>query len=393
MLVPKSSLAKQSARTVRSGWLASLSIDANAEYVAEPSIVGDTVASGSAADTLVGEDAHVAAANADAGSAAQDTAPVAVGGACVVVDAGRGRRTEVGDLALVAAMGAFVAAFVFAVGRWGLPIDREQVLAWTLGLVVAVSLATGHRFNAARAVRDWSVLAVLLVAYDYSSGGADWFGMPLQIDAPIIIDRALFPGDVPTVELQARLGPFHGQRWWEAALAITYVTHFFVPYAVTAYLWLRDRSRWRAWLTQFTAVTSAGLAGFVLLPTMPPWLASLHGHLDEVQGVATRGWRLLNLDIAEALIDKGHATVNLVAAFPSLHAAYPALTAAFFWPRLSRPGRVALVAYPLAMALTLVISGDHYVIDVIGGWAVVGAVVAAWRRLSSRPAVTRWLAV
>ena len=294
-------------------------------------------------------------------------------------------------MALVAAIGAFVAAFVFAILHWGLPIDREQVLAWTLGLVVVVSLATGHRFNAARALRDWSVFAVLLVAYDYSSGAADWFGMPLQIDAPIIIDRALFPGDVPTVELQARLGPFHGQRWWEAALAITYVTHFVVPYAVTAYLWLRDRSRWRAWLAQFTAVTSAGLAGFILLPTMPPWLASLHGHIDEVQGVATRGWRLLNLDIAETLIDKGHATVNLVAAFPSLHAAYPALIAAFFWTRLGRPGRMALVAYPLAMALTLVISGDHYVIDIISGWAVVGIVVAGWGRMSSRPAVSRWL--
>ena len=188
-------------------------------------------------------------------------------------------------MALVAAIGAFVAAFVFAILHWGLPIDREQVLAWTLGLVVVVSLATGHRFNAAR----------------------------------------------------------------------------------------------------------AGLAGFILLPTMPPWLASLHGHIDEVQGVATRGWRLLNLDIAETLIDKGHATVNLVAAFPSLHAAYPALIAAFFWTRLGRPGRMVLVAYPLAMALTLVISGDHYVIDIIGGWAVVGIVVAGWGRMSSRPAVSRWL--
>ena len=106
-------------------------------------------------------------------------------------------------------------------------------------------------------------------------------------------------------------------------MSITCATHFVVPHAVTAFLWLRDRSRWRAWLAQFTAVTSAGLVGFILLPTMPPWLASLNGHIDEVQGVATRGWRLLNLGIAETLIDKGHAEVNLVAAFPSLHAAVP----------------------------------------------------------------------
>ena len=35
-----------------------------------------------------------------------------------------------------------------------------------------------------------------------------------------------------------------------------------------------------------------------------------------VQGVATRGWRLLNLDIAETLIDKGHAEVNLGRSLP-----------------------------------------------------------------------------
>ena len=83
--------------------------------------------------------------------------------------------------------------------------------------------------------------------------------------------------------------------------------------------------------------------------------------------------------------------MNLVAAFPSLHAACPALIAAFFWPQLGRLGRVALMVYSLAMAMTLVISGDHYVIDIIGGSAVVGAIVAAWPRLSSRPAVSRWL--
>ena len=49
------------------------------------------------------------------------------------------------------------------------------------------------------------------------------------------------------------------------------------------------------------------------------------------------------------------------------------------------------MAYPLAMAMTLVISGDHYVIDIIGGWALVGVVVAGWGRMSSQPAVSRWL--
>ena len=115
-------------------------------------------------------------------------------------------------------------------------------------------------------------------------------------------------------------------------MAITYLSHFFVPYVVAGVLWIYNRGLWRAWLTQFSAVTVVGLLGYVLLPTMPPWLASRTGHLDTVERVATRGWRQFNLDIAEQLIDKGQAAVNLTAAFPSLHAAYPALIAAFFWP-------------------------------------------------------------
>ena len=75
-------------------------------------------------------------------------------------------------------------------------------------------------------------------------------------------------------------------------------------------------------------MTSLGLAGYVLLPTMPPWLAS---GLPAVERTALRGWRLFNFHIAESLIHKGQATTNLVAAFPSLHAAFPALLTMFFW--------------------------------------------------------------
>ena len=317
-------------------------------------------------------------------------------GVAVSASAARGavrldRPAELADLALVIGVGAVVTLFIFTVGYWGLPLDREQVLAWTLGLVVVMSLARGRRTNAVRAVRDWSVFAVLLVAYDYSRGLADGLGMPLQIEAPIIIDRALFPGDVPTVELQARLGPFDGDQWWEAGIAVTYMTHFFVPYVVTAYLWLRDRQRWRAWVAQFSFMTSLGLAGYVLLPTMPPWLASANEFLPAVERTALRGWRLFNFHIAESLIHKGQATTNLVAAFPSLHAAFPALLTMFFWSRLGSWGRATLMAYTLAMALTLVISGEHYVVDVLGGWAVAGITVLAWKRLSARSSVSRWL--
>jgi membrane-associated phospholipid phosphatase len=66
-----------------------------------------------------------------------------------------------------------------------------------------------------------------------------------------------------------------------------------------------------------------------------------------------------------------------VAAVPSLHAAYPVLVLLFFWGRARPWLRALLVAYPLAMAFTLVYGGEHYVFDVVLGWVYAVAVFAA----------------
>ena len=72
------------------------------------------------------------------------------------------------------------------------------------------------------------------------------------------------------------------------------------------------------------------------------------------------------LDGAHVLSATGHFA-NPVAAVPSLHAAYPMLLLLFFWRSANR-WRWLLVAYTLAMALTLIYTGEHYVIDIVLGW-------------------------
>ena len=66
---------------------------------------------------------------------------------------------------------------------------------------------------------------------------------------------------------------------------------------------------------------------------------------------------------------------------PSLHFCYAMLVAIFFRRRVSRRIRPLLLAYPPAMAISLVYAGEHYVIDVLVGAAyallVAGAVNAA----------------
>jgi membrane-associated phospholipid phosphatase len=108
------------------------------------------------------------------------------------------------------------------------------------------------------------------------------------------------------------------------------------------------------------------------------------GANDWIERISTRGWSALHLETARALLDEGQASVNLVAAIPSLHAGLSAAIAAFLWRRVHRRWRPVLVTYVLVMAFTLVYSAEHYVIDILLGWALAAVVLAATATLSPR---------
>ena len=60
---------------------------------------------------------------------------------------------------------------------------------------------------------------------------------------------------------------------------------------------------------------------------------------------------------------------------PSLHAAYPVMLLLFFWGA-GAAVRAGLALYAVAMAFTLVYTGEHFVLDILVGWAMTGAVYA-----------------
>ena len=80
---------------------------------------------------------------------------------------------------------------------------------------------------------------------------------------------------------------------------------------------------------------------------------------------------VLHLREPEVLLQRGQAIVNPYAAVPSLHAAYALLIAITLWRYVPRWVRPLLAVYPVAMGLTLVYTGEHYVVDVLIGWAYV----------------------
>ena len=241
----------------------------------------------------------------------------------------------------------------------------------------------------------WSPLSAILVAY----GVAQWItaplglgdgadvnrvGAPLHIAGPARADERLF-GTVPTVWLQERLvdGSAH---WYDAVAALVYVTHFVSIPVLTAIVWFCLRERFREWLVAALSFALVGITGYVLYPAAPPWLASERDDIGAVDRISHLGWEWLHLDPIARLTEVGQQGSNPVAAMPSLHAGAALLLALFLWPSVAVTARTVLIGYAFAMALTLVYTGEHYVVDVLAGWAVAGLAVlaAALARRASR---------
>lgn len=232
----------------------------------------------------------------------------------------------------------------------------------------------------------WSPLSAILVAYwvaqwvtaplglgDRST--TNRLGAPLHVLGPARGDEAIF-GTVPSEWLQARLGSGSPQ-WYDAVAALVYVTHFVTIPLITAVVWFRVRERFAAWLTAVLTMSLVGIAGYLAYPAAPPWLASDRGAIGAVERTSHVGWEAMGLDAVGRLVELGQAGSNPVAAMPSLHAGAALLAAAFLWPSVSRTARALLATYAVAMAATLVLTGEHYVVDVLAGWLVAALGVAA----------------
>lgn len=313
------------------------------------------------------------------------------------------------------AVAAWAAAFLCTMLIRGVPTEREQLILW-LGLG-ALSATVGVR-NPLWVIVDWLPLAAFLLLYDFSRGAADSLGRSILWTPQIDLDRLMFLGRTPTVWLQERLRQ-RDVQWWEVGVALTYTSHFIVPYAMCGWYWFRDRVLFLRFAGRFVALSFVGLLGYILFPAAPPWAASrctaaevavrpddvpgcigrvvappdsLLGpfqshHADVapfVQRSALRGYEVLHLKFAGSWLERGQATVNFVAAVPSLHGAFSVLILIFCWNRVRWWWRPVLVAYPLAMMFTLVYSAEHYVSDVLLGWACAAAVCLVANRVEAR---------
>jgi len=157
------------------------------------------------------------------------------------------------------------------------------------------------------------------------------------------------------------------------ALNIFYFVGHFV-FTGIFFVWLYRRS-WQGFRTfrdAFLIATAISVAIHYLFPTAPPRLA----------GVGLEDTLLIfsGIDIGSPT---SSAFSNPVAAVPSLHAAY-ALGVGIGIVRYARSSLVRVLGaiYPPVVILTIVVTGNHFVLDAVAGIAVIGAgflAVGWWR--------------
>ncbi len=290
-------------------------------------------------------------------------------------------------------IGAYAAVYVWWFFANGVIIDRISVL-WSFAIFLAIASIGKPWREWLRMVGDLGIFVAMWIAYDESRGIADGLGMPIQVESVRNLDRVMFLGADPVVELQYQFyrGP-NDVQWYDVVGSAVYYSHFIVPPVVIAVLWFRSRHQWVRYMRRFATLLFVACTMFVLLPTAPPWMAAggrnrVGLELDALPPLARptgNGWRHIGLDGFVEAWDHGRDWANQVAALPSLHSAFALFVVVFFWPWISnRYVRWALLLYPLAMAIALAYFAEHYFIDAIAGWAIVGGSFWLWNRIEQR---------
>ncbi len=302
--------------------------------------------------------------------------------AAAAVDVREGFRFRHWPLVRRCALGAYLVALAVWSARYGVPVQRELVIAWTCGALACVSLGRPPR-QVLQLVLDWLPIVAVLAVYDVTRGAADSLGIGVNVHPMIEFDRFLFLGDTPTEWIQGHTYEPGVVEWWDVAFTIVYTSYFIVPFALAGALWARDRPAFLRFTKRLVTLALAGLATYIAFPAAPPWMAAEMGLLEGVHRTTASGWEVLGTGTA-GLFSKGQTSANLVAAVPSLHAAMTALVAMCLWGRVRPRLRPLLALYPLAMGVTLIATGEHYFFDVLLGWLYAGAVMAGWNRWERR---------
>ena len=182
--------------------------------------------------------------------------------------------------------------------------------------------------------------------------------------------------------LQARVLPLRPVV--QVAATFYSTAHFLVTAGVLALLLTVEPSAYRRMRNLLAGSTLLALGLFTVFPCAPPrLLPASYGYVDALQLVGAGAWSY-DRGVLEHISDP-------FAAVPSLHMAWATCVVVGLWPLAGRlrhraVARLALAGYPVLTWATVVVTGNHFLLDGAAGVAVVAGAaglrsgVAAVRR-------------
>lgn len=187
------------------------------------------------------------------------------------------------------------------------------------------------------------------------------------------------------INFQKTLGIYHEQaiHKWAIQIEPMIVTanyfygslHFVVTIGVAIFLFRKFPDDYPLWRNTLAIATALALIGFRFWPLMPPRLLPDHyGFVDTLAKYPTF-WSFNSGTMKKIS--------NQFAAMPSVHCAWALWCACVLVPRLrSTWAKLLAGLYPAMTVTVIVVTANHYLLDAVGGFAILGIGYVAARALT-----------
>jgi membrane-associated phospholipid phosphatase len=257
------------------------------------------------------------------------------------------------------------------------PALAMQAIAYgaPVGLCIALPRSRG-RDVATCALQMWAYVAAYKSPHDDAAAQAE----RVHVRYPIVADRVLGLGELPTLRLQRALAR-HGSDGaeWRALDRVLVWVHwswFIVPHGSLLYILARRPQAFARAATMTYAVFNLGASIYWVLPTAPPWYAA---DVDEQTGAGATEVRRMMVEYGELFWRDGWGSLysvfggNPLAAMPSLHFATSVMAALLLAEVDPVAGAIGF-GYAATLGFALVYLGEHYLVDLLAGTALTLAV-------------------
>lgn len=140
--------------------------------------------------------------------------------------------------------------------------------------------------------------------------------------------------------------------------------HYLITPAAMVWLFRSRPGEYTRARSTLAIATASGLVVYAIAPVAPPRLLPGDGFIDTMSQYAAYGW----WGDAGSAVRGMQELTNQYAALPSLHVGWAVWVALVMWRgSLSRWIRALAVGYPVLISVVVVVTGNHYLIDILAG--------------------------